>query len=78
MTATSLWFSNSAHDATDVGEPLSISPTTQALSDGGPSESRTTLTSLPFAANPLAKAAANVASPHGVGGYVLRMPKLGV
>jgi hypothetical protein len=78
MTATSLWFSNSAHAATDVGEPLTISPMTRALSGGGPSDSRTTLTSLPLAANPLAKAAANVASPHAVGGYVLRMPKLGV
>jgi hypothetical protein len=30
-----------------------------------------------MAPNPLANAAVNVASPHGVGGYVLRMPKLG-
>jgi hypothetical protein len=66
------------HAVTDAGEPLTISPMTVVLSDGDPSDSRTTLTSLPLAANPLAKAAANVASPHGVGGYVLRMPKLGV
>jgi hypothetical protein len=50
---------------------------TVALSDGGPSDTRTTLTSLPLATNPFARAAANVASPQGVGGYVLRMPKLG-
>jgi hypothetical protein len=48
------------------------------LFDGDPSDSRTTLTSLPLAANPLARAAANVASPHAVGGYVLRIPNLGV
>ena len=30
----------------------------------------------PFAHNPFDKAALNVANPHGVGGYVLRMPKL--
>src|SRR5690349_2354873 len=35
------------------------------------------LTSLPLAVNPLARAAVNVASPHGVGGYVLRMPNRG-
>jgi hypothetical protein len=50
---------------------------TRALSEGGPSESRTTLTAAPLALNPLASAAVNVASPHGVGGYVLKMPKLG-
>src|SRR5690349_18039898 len=77
MTATSLWFSNSAHAATDVGDPLTISPMTRALSEGGPSESRTTLTAVPLALNPRASAAVNVASPHGVGGYVLKMPKLG-
>jgi hypothetical protein len=77
MIATSLWFSNSAHAATDLGDPLTISPMTRALSDGDPSESRTTLTSAPFAVNPLASAAVNVASPQGVGGYVLKMLKRG-
>jgi hypothetical protein len=78
MTATSVWFSNSEHAATDLGDPLTISPMTRALSERGPSESRTTLTSAPLALNPLASAAENVASPHGVGGYVLKIPKLGV
>jgi hypothetical protein len=76
MTATSLRFSNSAHAATDAGEPLTSSPMTGVLVDGGPSDIRTTLTSAPLAVNPFASAAVNVASPHGVGGYVLRMPKL--
>src|SRR6476619_3580438 len=75
MTATSLRFSNSAHAATDAGEPLTSSPMTGVLVDGGPSDIRTTLTSAPLAVNPFASAAVNVASPHGVGGYVLRMPK---
>src|ERR1700739_1597715 len=78
MTATSLWFSNSAHAATDGAEPLTSSPTTRVLEDGGPSDTRTTLTSAPLAVNPWARAALNVAGPYGVGGYVLRMPKLGV
>src|SRR5438034_6885268 len=77
MTATSLWFSNSVHAATDDEEPLTSSPTTRVLEDGGPSDTRTTLTSAPLVPNPSARAALNVASPHGVGGYVLRMPKLG-
>ena len=38
---------------------------------------RTTLTSTPFVVNPPANAALNVANPHAVGAYVLRMPKLG-
>ena len=76
MIATSLRFSNSAHAATDAGEPLTSSPMTGAFADGDPSDTRTTLTSAPLAVNPLASAALNVASPHGVGGYVLRMPKL--
>ena len=50
---------------------------TRALSEGGPSASRTTLTLAPLALNPLASAALNVASPQGVGGYVLKIPKLG-
>lgn len=50
---------------------------TRALSDGGPSEGRTTLTAAPWALNPLASAAVNVASPQGVGGKVLKIPKLG-
>jgi hypothetical protein len=61
----------------DVGEPLTNSPMTWAHSDGGPSETRTTLTSAPLAVNPLASAALNVASPHAVGGYVLKMLKRG-
>jgi hypothetical protein len=72
----SLSFSNSEVAATDVAEPLTSSPTTRASEDNDPSATRTTLTSEPFAHNPSDKAALNVASPHGVGGYVLRMPKL--
>jgi hypothetical protein len=68
---------SSAHAATDVGDPLTISPMTRLVVDGGPSDTRTTLTSAPLAVNPSASAALNVASPHGVGGYVLRMLKLG-
>jgi hypothetical protein len=51
---------------------------TRALEEGDPSPTRTTLTSAPIADNPPDSAALNVASPHGIGGYVLRMPKLGV
>src|SRR5271166_118334 len=72
----SLSFSNSEVAVTDVAEPLTSSPITRALDDTDPSATRTTLTSEPFADNPSDKAALNVASPHGVGGYVLRMPKL--
>jgi hypothetical protein len=50
---------------------------TRELSETGPSDTRTTLTSAPWVSNPLARAELKVASPHGVGGYVLRMPKLG-
>jgi hypothetical protein len=50
---------------------------TRLVVDADPSDTRTTLTSAPLAVNPLASAALNVASPHGVGGYVLRMLKLG-
>ena len=77
MTATSLRFSNSAHAATDGAEPLTSSPMTRTLEEDHPSATRTTLTSAPFADNPSDNAALNVASPHGVGGCVLRMPKLG-
>src|SRR5258707_11325324 len=77
MTATSLWFSNSLHAETDAEEPLTSSPMTRLLSDAGPSHTRTTPTSAPWVPNPLARAELNVASPHGVGGYVLSMPKLG-
>ena len=70
----SLRFSNSAHAATDAGEPLTSSPMTRPLEEGDPSATRTTLTSAPFADNPSDNAALNVASPHGVGGCVLRMP----
>src|ERR1700738_3990552 len=76
ITAMSLSFSNSEVAATDVAEPLTSSPITRASEDNDPSATRTTLTSEPFAHNPSDKAALNVASPHGVGGYVLRMPKL--
>ena len=72
----SLSFSNSEVAATEVAEPLTSSPITRASEDNDPSATRTTLTSEPFAHNPSDKAALNVASPHGVGGYVLRMPKL--
>ena len=57
MIATSLRFSNSAYAATDAGEPLTSSPMTGVLADGGPSEIRTTLTSAPLAVNPFASAA---------------------
>jgi hypothetical protein len=75
-TTMSLAFSSSEVAATDVAEPLTSSPITRASEDDDPSATRTTLTSEPFARNPSDKAALNVASPHGVGGYVLRMPKL--
>ena len=58
-------------------EPLTSSPTTRGSEHSEPSATRTTSTSEPFAHNPSDKAALNVASPHAVGGYVLRMPKLG-
>src|ERR1700675_4110268 len=74
-TAMSLSFSSSEAAATDVAEPLTSSPITRASEDSAPSAMRTTLTSEPFAPNPFDKAALNVASPHAVGGYVLRMPK---
>jgi len=76
--ATSLRLSNSAHAATDTAEPLTSSPTARVLGGGEPSDTRTTLTSEPLVLNPWARATLNVASPYGVGGYVLRMPKLGV
>ena len=47
------------------------------IEEGDPSATRTTPTSAPCADNPSASAALNVASPHAVGGCVLRMPKLG-
>src|SRR5271156_2309933 len=75
-TAMSLSFSNSEVAATDSAEPLTSSPITRGSEEDDPSATRTTLTSAPFAHNPFDKAALNVASPHGVGGYVLRMPKL--
>lgn len=77
MMATSLWFSKSELAARDVLEPLTSSPMTRALVEGAPSATRTTLTSAPLAVNPSDKAELNVASPQAVGGYVLRMPKLG-
>src|ERR1700692_2744118 len=75
-TAMSLSFSNSLVAATDAAEPLTSSPITRVSADDDPSATRTILTSEPFAHNPFDKAALNVARPHGVGGYVLRMPKL--
>jgi hypothetical protein len=51
---------------------------TRGLEDGDPSATRTTLTSAPFAVNPSDSAELNVANPQAVGGYVLRMPKLGM
>src|ERR1700757_350633 len=77
-TARSLWFSNSELDATDLAEPLTSSPTTRACEEDDPSATRTTLTTAPFADNPSARAALKLATPHCVGGYVLRTPKLGV
>ena len=50
---------------------------TRPLEEGDPSATRTTLTSAPCPDNPSDNAALNVAGPHGVGGCVLRMPKLG-
>jgi hypothetical protein len=73
----SLWFSNSALFAMDVVEPLTSSPTTRELQEGGPSATRTTLSSAPFAVNASGRAELNIATPQPVGGYVLRMPKLG-
>ena len=64
--------------ATDLAEPLTSSPITRASEHNDPSATRTTLTSEPFAHNPFDKAALNVARPHGVGGYELRMPKFAV
>jgi hypothetical protein len=78
MTAKSLWFSNSALAATDVVEPLTSSPMTRGLEEGNPSATRTTLTSAPCAVSASDSAELNPANPQGVGGYVLRMPKLGV
>src|ERR1700722_5089630 len=74
-TAMSLSFSRAEVAATDVAEPLTSSPITRASEDSFPSATRP-LKSEPFRPNPFDKAALNVASPHGVGGYVLRMPKL--
>jgi hypothetical protein len=78
MIATSLWFSKSVHAAADCAEPLTSSPMTRALEEGDPSATRTTLTSRQSRTTRPDSAALNVASPHGVGGYVLRMPILGV
>ena len=72
----SLSFSSSEVAATDLAEPLTNSPITRGSEDDEPSATRTTLTSEPFALNPSDKAALKVASPHAVGGYVLRMAKL--
>src|SRR6202022_2857693 len=78
MTAMSLSLSSSELDATDVAESLTSSPMTRLLDEGDPSATRTTLTTAPLADNPSARAALKLASPHTVGGCVLRMPKLGV
>jgi hypothetical protein len=53
---------------TEAGEPFTNSPTTLSALDRDPSATRTMRTSTPCAAKPLASAALNVASPHGVGG----------
>ena len=50
---------------------------TLGRSDVDSSATRTTVTSAPFACSPSDSAALKVASPHGVGGWVLRIPKLG-
>jgi hypothetical protein len=49
---------------------------TRPFEDGDPSATRTTLTSAPLADKASERAALNVASPHGVGGYVLSTPTL--
>ena len=72
----SLWLSRSAHPTTDGVEPLTSSPMTRPLEEGDPSATRTTLTAAPLAHKASDRAALNVASPHGVGGYVLRTPTL--
>jgi hypothetical protein len=69
--------SKSAHAATDVGEPLTSSPMTRAFEGGDPSATCTTLTSAPLTVKPSDRAALKVASPHRVGGWVLRIPTLG-
>jgi hypothetical protein len=51
---------------------------TRGLEEGNPSATRTTLTSAPCAVSASDSAELNPANPQGVGGYVLRMPKLGV
>ena len=52
-------------------------PDDVGVREGDPSAMRTTLTSAPLVVSPPARAALNVARPHGVGGCVLRIPKLG-
>src|SRR6201998_894927 len=78
MMAKWLWFSNSELAATDVVEPLTSSPITRGLEEGAPSAPRTTPTCAPFAVSASDSAELNPANPQAVGGYVLRMPKLGV
>src|ERR1700712_1355400 len=75
--ATSLRFSSSEAAATDAGGSFTSSPITRGLGAGDPSATRTTPTSAPCPDSPSANATLKVASPQRVGGYVLRMPKLG-
>ncbi|GAS97221.1 exopolygalacturonase [Mycolicibacterium canariasense] len=76
--ATSLALSSSEQAATEDGDPFTSSPTTRPLRVGDPSDTRTMLTSAPPADNPSASAALKLARPQGVGGYELRIPKLGM
>src|SRR4051812_47568391 len=66
------------HSATDAADPLTSSPLTMGFGESIPSATRTMLTSDPLADNPCASPALKVASPHGVGGKGVRIPKLGV
>jgi hypothetical protein len=68
MMAMSLRFNSSDVAATDRATPFRSSPTTLISEVDSPSEIRTTPTLAPFADNPSARAALNVASPHAVGG----------
>ena len=58
------------------GELRGLEGLARPLEEGDPSATRTTLTTAPLAHKASDRAALNVASPHGVGGYVLRTPTL--
>lgn len=65
------------HALTDADEPLTNSPMTALLVGSTPSATRITPTSDPLLDRPLANPALNVARPHGVGGKLVSMPKVG-